>query len=333
LMKQLEQLTMLATTKKALQEKLVELDDYARLNSELSLCWPCYMAWKQMLTDQNQLDFDTMISKATQYVVRGKFKSPWRFIMVDEYQDISPARLDLISALCEKKKGDPKITSNLFAVGDDWQSIYQFSGADVGLTTRFVERFPHSTITELDTTYRFNNKIGEVANRFIQQNPNQLAKTLKSHVERKRNTVFVAPQNRVEKILDQLNRSASEPKSVLLLARKNSNKPELLPDWEDSFRNLYIKFMTCHSSKGKEADFVIILNVDEGQFPLKRKFHHLDSALASQGGDNYPDAEERRLFYVALTRAKEKVWATYTAGGSTFIKELLSGDYHVSKWK
>ncbi len=327
LTRQLEQLAALATSKKAIQERLVDHRDYARLNSELALCWPCYKAWKQMLTESGQLDFDTMISKATDLVSKKRFRSPWRFIMVDEYQDISPARLDLIRALCEQND-----ENNLFAVGDDWQSIYQFAGSDVSLTTGFAQRFPCSTISELDTTYRFNNKIGNVANRFVQQNPVQLPKILNSFVERKRNMIYVTSQANTEKILDQLNRGADKPKSVLFLARKNSHQPELLTEWKDSFRNLRIDFMTCHSSKGKEADFVIILNVDEGQFPLRNRVHHLDSVLVDNG-DDFAYAEERRLFYVALTRAKEKVWVTHTAGGSSFVKELLSGDYDVSKWK
>lgn len=328
LVKQLEQLAMLGKGKKALQEQLVEHPDYTRLNSELALCWPCYKAWKQMLEESGELDFDTMISKATGYIKRGKFKSPWRFIMVDEYQDISPARLELISALCDQDKNN----TSLFAVGDDWQSIYQFAGSNVSLTTGFAERFPYSTMSELDTTYRFNNKIGEVANQFVQRNPNQLIKTLNSVVERKRNSVFVAPQASVEKILDQINRSANETKTVLFLARTNSQRPDLLSDWEDAYRKLHMSFMTCHGSKGKEADFVIILNVDEGQFPLRTKVNHLNSVLVGNG-DEYPEAEERRLFYVALTRAREKVWVTHTTGGSSFVKELLSGDYDVSKSK
>ncbi|MCV5342258.1 UvrD-helicase domain-containing protein, partial [Escherichia coli] len=85
----------------------------------------------------------------------------------------------LIEALCESTEKQPGAT--LFAVGDDWQAIYQFAGADVDLITGFKERFVHSTVHHLDTTYRFNNQIGDVANTFVQQNPSQLPKTLNSH--------------------------------------------------------------------------------------------------------------------------------------------------------
>lgn len=326
LVKQLEQLAQTNGTKKSIQELLIQREDYVRLNSELSLCWPCYQSWLEQLKTHNHLDFNTMITKATEYVKKGKFKSPWTNIMVDEYQDISPARLALIEALTKQAKG------NLFAVGDDWQAIYQFAGSNVDLTTGFKTRFPHSTVTYLDTTYRFNNKLGEVANPFVLKNPIQIDKPLNSFSVQKKNAVVLLPFARIERELDDLNRRAKDVKSLLLLGRYHYHCPELLPDWQKQFPKLDIKFMTCHASKGKEADYVFILNVDEGQFPAKNKIVHLDQALV-QSNDDFPDAEERRLFYVAMTRAREKVWVTYNGSGSTFIQELMSEPYPISKKK
>ncbi len=325
--KQLMQLSATGTTKKEIQQRLVDHPEYTRLNSELALVWPCFQAWQQQLKEQGHIDFNLMITRATQYVSKGKFKAPWRYIMVDEYQDISPQRLALIEALCQQEQG-----CVLFAVGDDWQSIYQFAGSDVDLTTGFAERFPHSTVHHLDTTYRFNNQIGEVANRFVQQNPAQLEKQLNSHKEQKSKAVTLTPIANVEKVLDQLNRSAKSTQSVLLLGRNHYHKPELLGDWQKRFGLLNIQFMTCHASKGKEADFVIVLNVDEGQFPTRVKALHIDGAL-TQSDDQYPYAEERRLFYVAMTRAKRKVWITYTGSGSSFVKELINDDYPIINQK
>lgn len=328
--RQVMQLASMNVTKKELQEQLVSHPDYPRLNSELSLVWPCHQAWQQMLKESGQIDFNLMIRRATQYVQKGRFRSPWKYIMIDEYQDISPDRLALIEALCAQRQDEESCV--LFAVGDDWQSIYQFAGADVDLTTGFEARFPHSSVHYLDTTYRFNNQIGAVANAFIQANPAQLPKTLNSHKEQKSKAVYTAPASHVEKILDQLNRSAKTQKSVLLLGRNHYHKPELLVEWQRQYRSLTLEFMTCHASKGKEADFVIILAVDEGQFPAKERLPHLDSAL-TQSSDDFAYAEERRLFYVAMTRAKEKVWITYSASGSDFVKELHDGDYPVIKQK
>lgn len=328
--KQLSQLAAMGVSKKELQQRLVEHPDYTRLNSELSLVWPCYQAWQQMLKEQQQVDFNIMISRAVDYVKKGKFRVPWKYIMVDEYQDVSPARLALIEALCTQvEPNDEEDGCALFAVGDDWQSIYQFAGSDVSLTTGFSERFQHATIHYLDTTYRFNNQLGAVANRFVQQNPQQLQKSLNSHKQQKSKAVTLAPAGQVEKILDQLDRNAKQTTQVMLLARNHYHRPELLDDWQKRFLQLSIEFMTCHASKGREADFVIILNVDEGQFPARVKALHLDGAL-TQSQESYPFAEERRLFYVALTRAKKKVWVTFNGSGSSFVKELLEEDYPVS---
>lgn len=322
---QLSQLAAMECNKKELQQLLVEHPAYTRLNSELSLVWPCLQAWNQQLKEQGHIDFNLMISRATQYVTKGKFRSPWRFIMIDEYQDISPQRLALIEALCQQ---ETQTNCVLFAVGDDWQSIYQFAGSDVDLTTGFAERFPHSTIHHLDTTYRFNDKLGQVANRFVQQNPMQLPKTLNSHKQQKSKAVTMLPSNNIEKVLDQLNRKAKSTQTVLLLGRNHYHKPELLNDWQKNFGLLSIEFMTCHASKGKEADFVFVVGVDEGQFPARVKALHINGAL-TQSDDTFPYAEERRLFYVALTRAKKRVWVTYSGSGSCFVKELVEQDYPV----
>ncbi|QMV16487.1 DNA helicase IV [Vibrio spartinae] len=329
LAQQVEQLSLLGASKKEIQQKIVERADYPRLNSELALCWPCYQAWNEMLKTQGQLDFNLMISQATAYVRKKKYQFRWSFIMVDEYQDISPPRLALLEALCKQYQSN----GNLFAVGDDWQSIYQFAGSNVDLTTGFKQRFPASTVTHLDTTYRFNNRLAEVANTFVQSNPQQIPKSLNSLKIQKSNAVALLPQARIEKVIEQLNRKRSaknEVKSLLILGRNHYHKPELLTAWQKQYQQLDIQFMTCHASKGKEADFVIIVNVDEGQFPTKTKTLHLDDVL-TLSNETFPNAEERRLFYVAMTRAREKVWVAYNAGGSTFVKELLEGPYAVSK--
>lgn len=313
---QVDTLASLALNKNSLQELLVNREDYARLNSELSLCWPCYQAWKQELKESKSIDFHQMITQATSHIEKRRYTANWKYILVDEYQDISPARVALIDALCKQES----VETRLFAVGDDWQSIYQFTGSDVALTTDFVTRFTDASVTHLSTTYRFNNQIGDVANTFIQANPNQLPKTLESFNQVKRKSVVVGSQHIIEGALDEIYRR--EPKaSVLFLGRNHYHKPDNFTDWQKTYPTLAIQYMTCHASKGKEADYVIICQVDEGQFPSKQRALHLDSAL-KQGNDPYPHAEERRLFYVALTRARKKVWVTYQASGSCFIKEL-----------
>lgn len=324
---QLDQLVASAMTKKAIQEQIIKHPDYTRLNSELGLCWPCYQAWQKMLRENNEVDFTTMITQATALIESGRFVSPWKFIMVDEYQDISPDRLALLEALCSGRtdkncadSGPLKPIASLYAVGDDWQSIYQFTGSDVDLTTGFSARYPQASIHQLDTTYRFADNLGEVASSFIQANPAQLAKQLNSARKVEQNAVIIEHTSRIESILASLNGKNSGSR-VLLLGRNHYHKPEQLSHWQTQFQQLDLQFMTCHASKGQEADFVIIVNADEGQFPSKHKYVHLNSAL-TQGSDNFPYAEERRLFYVALSRAKHKVWVCYQSQPSAFVQEL-----------
>lgn len=325
---QLDHLCMAHQSKKELQQRLIADADYPRLNSELSLLWPCYQAWQKELKENNLVDFHSMITRATKVVQSGKFKSPWKYIMVDEYQDISPDRLQLIEALCTDKKESKQ--ASLFAVGDDWQSIYQFSGSDVDLTTGFADRFVSSTIHSLDIGYRFNSKIAEVADRFIQKNSNQLAKEITSFTNQKQKAVYVIANKKLEKTLADLNRKCAEPVSVLMLGRNHYHKPDAFDDWSATFSQLQLDFKTCHASKGKEADYVFIVGVDEGQFPAVERQPHIGAVICANS-DNYPHAEERRLFYVALTRAKHKVWIVSGASQSCFVEELISDGYAIVK--
>ncbi|MCW8330761.1 DNA helicase IV [Photobacterium sp. SDRW27] len=304
-----------------------------KMKSELALLWPCYRAYEQYLKANKQIDFNSMIQKATAYVAEGKFVPEWRFVMVDEYQDISPHRLALIEALCQAKKSDmPHPT--LFAVGDDWQAIYRFAGADVNLTTGFEARFGSSHITELGTTYRFNSMIGEVANVFIQQNPQQLKKNLTSFKKQKRKAVTLLCQDLLEQELVQLasqnSKSAdSSPVSVLLLGRNNNQRPEKLKAWQKQWPQLALNFMTCHASKGREADYVFVLDVNKGVFPAPDRETGLAGCLQARN-EHFTDAEERRLFYVALTRAKKHVWVCADPEKtSPFVNELIDEKYPV----
>lgn len=305
----------------------------ARMKSELALLWPCFRAYQQHLKANKQIDFNTMIQKATEYVANGKFVPEWRFVMVDEYQDISPHRLALIEALCHSQHDD-KPRPTLFAVGDDWQAIYRFAGADVNLTTGFEARFGSSHITELGTTYRFNSMIGEVANVFIQQNPQQLRKNLTSFKKQKRKAVTLLCQDLLEQELVQLasqhgKSQDSQPVSVLLLGRNNNQRPEKLKNWQKQWPQLDLNFMTCHASKGREAEYVFILDVNRGTFPAPDRETGLAACLQARN-EQFSDAEERRLFYVALTRAKKHVWVCADPEKtSPFINELIDEKYPV----
>ena len=156
---------------------IAEAPDEVRelFSKRVKLMAPLLKAWKSALKEEGAVDFSGLIHQAIAILNKGRFISPWKHILVDEFQDISPQRAALLAALRQQNK-----RTTLFAVGDDWQAIYRFTGAEMTLTTAFHHYFGEGDRCVLDTTYRFNDRIGDIANRFVQQNPHQLRKPLNS---------------------------------------------------------------------------------------------------------------------------------------------------------
>jgi Superfamily I DNA and RNA helicases len=178
---------------------------------------------------------------------------------VDEFQDISPQRAALLSALRAQNKH-----TSLFAVGDDWQAIYRFSGAQLSLTTAFHHYFGEGDRSDLDTTYRFNSRIGEIANRFIQQNPHQLTKPLNSLMPGDKKAVTLLAEDQLEPLLDKLSGYAKPDERILVVARYHYLKPAALEKAATRWPKLQLEFMTIHASKGQQADYVIVVGLKEG---------------------------------------------------------------------
>ncbi|CDH22783.1 DNA helicase IV [Xenorhabdus bovienii] len=288
----------------------------------IRLMAPLLKAWKLALKSEGAVDFSGLIHQAVNILEKGRFISPWKHILVDEFQDISPLRAKLLAALRVQNK-----QSHLFAVGDDWQAIYRFSGAELTLTTAFSTYFgegAESAESALDTTYRFNARIGEIANRFIRQNPNQLNKPLNSLIKGNKKSVVTLPQEQLEALLNKMSGYVTKQETILLLGRYHYLKPEFLKKASTRWPNLNIEFMTIHASKGQQSDYVIILGLQQGQdgFPAPARESVLEQVLLPQPED-FPDAEERRLLYVALTRAKKQVWLMQELKNpSVFIHQL-----------
>ncbi|MCU7368748.1 DNA helicase IV [Pantoea stewartii] len=276
-------------------------------SKRIKLMAPLLKAWKSALKDEGAVDFSGLIHQAIAILEKGRFVSPWKHILVDEFQDISPQRAALLSALRQQNT-----RTTLFAVGDDWQAIYRFSGAEMSLTTAFHHYFGEGDRCVLDTTYRFNDRIGEVANRFIQQNPHQLRKPLNSLTKGNKKSIALLPHDQLEALLNKLSGYVKADERVLLLARYHYLRPELLDKAKTRWPKMRIDFMTIHASKGQQADYVIVLGLQQGKegFPAPQRESIMEQGLLPQPED-FPDAEERRLAYVALTRARQQVWLLF----------------------
>lgn len=287
-----------------------------RFSKRIKLMAPLLKAWKSALKEEGAVDFSGLIHQAIAILEKGRFISPWKHILVDEFQDISPQRAALLSALRQQNK-----RTALFAVGDDWQAIYRFSGAEMTLTTAFHHYFGEGDRCVLDTTYRFNDRIGDIANRFIQQNPQQLAKPLNSVTKGNKKSISLLAEDQLEALLNKLSGYAKPEERILLLARYHYLRPELLDKARTRWPKINLEFMTIHASKGQQADYVILLGLQQGKegFPAEVCESIIEQGLLPQP-EAFPDAEERRLAYVALTRARQQVFLMFDkAAPSPFV--------------
>lgn len=307
----------------------------------LDICNDCFLEYEKYLKENNAVDFQDMINESARILLEVKEmkkKLDFKYVIVDEYQDISRQRFDLTKALSELT--DAKI----IAVGDDWQSIYAFSGSDITLFTKFEEKMGYAKLLKIVKTYRNSQEVIDIAGNFIQRNTEQIAKTLESPKRihdpviiytydstnkgkdgTRRSGVNYATAHAVEVALEQIieyNRVEGKKQgSILLLGRFGFDGDHLEKSgiFEYISRGSKIKsvkhpglditFMTAHASKGLGYDDVIILNGKNETYGFPSKIED-DPVLAFviKGDRSIDYAEERRLFYVAMTRTKNRVY-------------------------
>jgi len=318
--------------KQKFQYRLSQNKNQNQIKAELELLSPIYQLYQKYLLDNNEIDFEDMIIKAIHYVETNQFKSNWKHILVDEFQDISEPRARLINALKNQVSG-----SSLFCVGDDWQAIYRFTGADVSLTTKFESYFGETQVTALDKTFRFNNSISDIASKFVMQNPAQLHKDMLTHTQVNEPKITLHQgdnEDKLNHVLTEINDQTTSKQSVYILARYKFNLPDKtrLNQLNKAYNNLNIIADTFHASKGKESEHVIIVGLNNGKygFPSQKPISPLLDCLLPKA-EEFEHAEERRLFYVALTRTKHSVHLlSDIKKPSQFITELLEKNYMIN---
>lgn len=296
---------------------------------------PLYDEYEGTLQACHQMDFTDIITEATNLCESEKWNIPYAYILVDEFQDISIDRYKFVLSLrCRNP------LTKTYCVGDDWQSIYRFAGSDINLFRNFEEYFGYTEKCKIETTYRFGNPLAEISSAFILKNPSQVQKTvLPSSQNFETNISFISydsntKEDHINKIQDILNKIPSD-QTILLLARYNYDIKVFkkscyknIPNSERAivtFAGRTMQFMSIHAAKGLEADNVIILNCsqDGGGFPSRVADDPILGFVLCET-DTFEYSEERRLFYVALTRAKKHTYVLYNATApSVFVTEMM----------
>ena len=291
---------------------------------------PVYERYINALSESNQIDFTDAILQATE-ICRTSHPVEYDYIIVDEFQDISVDRYNFLKVL---REGNPP--AKLYCVGDDWQSIYRFSGSDMDLFNQFPDYFGATEINKIETTYRFGEPLVSLSSNFIQRNKAQIQKNIHSFSSEMRTELEFYAYDRRDycNTIGQLVASIPSDKSIFLLGRYSFDDYYLSFMYQsikegDKFFYIIegrkIEFLTVHKSKGLEADYVILLqcNKDTYGFPSQVSDDPVLNYVLTKS-DQFPYGEERRLFYVAITRAKIKTLVLYDKRfPSVFVDEFL----------
>jgi len=310
----------------------------------LQFVLPILNKYDNILKERNEIDFNDMINQATDVVKSNNPQYSYQYIIIDEYQDISFSRFNLIKEIRDLS------VAKLVCVGDDWQSIYRFAGSDISLFINFAKYVGVYEQLLIEQTYRNSQSLIDVTSKYIQKNPKQISKNPKSEknpledpvkfVHYKQEETESAFINEIQILVNKYGK-----KSILVLGRHRfdindlikltpNNRVKYIERTEKlevkGFEDVDIKYLTVHGSKGTEADNVIVLNLRNHLlgFPNKMTDDPILSLLLSDD-EEYRFAEERRLFYVALTRTKNEVVLLIPSEVSLFAEELLTDNNYL----
>ena len=294
----------------------------------LTLILNIYLEYEKYLEENNEIDFDDMIIKACNYLDK-TVNLNYKYIIIDEYQDTSYIRFLLIKKILDLTN------ASLLVVGDDFQSIYKFTGCDLSLFLEFNKFFKDPSIMKIQNTYRNSSQLIKIAGNFVMKNKAQIPKNLKSNKSLTNPIEIVYYKNIKEDFYKLVTNIYNKTKNNILILGRNNYDINMVLDskyfkYNRDFlecipnNNIKLSYLTMHKSKGLEEENVIIINLRDDLLGLPCKIKD-DKILrfVSLNNEKYPYSEERRLFYVSLTRTKNKVYLfTPLNKESIFIKEL-----------
>ena len=303
-----------------------------RIYTFFELIKPIYNTYEEFLRLEGIIDFNDMINEAINVLNKelkdDKSKFQYDYILVDEYQDIAQDTFNLIKALKERSN------ASIMCVGDDWQSIYSWKGSDLKFFNKFSENFEITSFQEFKVTqtYRYGQNLANISSKFITQNKNQKNKKISSN-EQKTKIIPYRSENGWQNLLNTIQKDYGTDKTIKVLLRYNNDFKiigkntieELRNELRQQFTNKDNDVVTIHRAKGLEADIIIILNMIKGKFPSEKVSDPVLQYFSKyRSDDDYPYAEERRLFYVAMTRAKKACYLYLPPEGqeSSFWDEI-----------
>ena len=295
------------------------LEDFLRFKGNkdlMRIIIDIYLIYESELNSSMEIDFNDMIIKATNYVKNNGIKE-YKYIIVDEYQDTSFVRYLLLKEIINKTG------AKIVCVGDDYQSIYRFNGCNLDMFLKFKKYFKKAKIHKIVNTYRNSQELINVAGSFIMKNKRQLYKKLKSR-KRIHKPIKIMYGDNLKRLLDY---ALKYHENILVLGRNSFDINKYFSVNNDIFlyKNKEIKYLTVHRSKGLEEECVILINLSDDVlgFPNKIKDHNILKNV-NNNIDIYPYEEERRLFYVALTRTKSDIYLLVDKKNpSIFVKEII----------
>jgi len=286
----------------------------------LRLIIDIYILYEEELKSTNKIDFNDMIVLATKYIKNNNIEN-YKYIIVDEYQDTSYIRYLFLEKIINKTK------AKIICVGDDYQSIYRFNGCNLNMFLNFKKYFGYTKVLKINNTYRNSQELINVAGKFIMKNKRQLYKKLRSN-KRIDKPIKIMYGDNLNKLLDKV---IEKHKNILILGRNNFDINKYFKLNENNiieYKGINIKYLTIHSSKGLEEECVIIINLKDDILGIPNKIKDDKILKCFNNKDIYPYEEERRLFYVGLTRSKNEVYLLVDKKNpSIFIKELIKDSY------